>query len=118
MNPRKTLNKIKLRRKKRTRAKIYGTAEKPRFSVFRSNQYAYVQLIDDQKGKTIISASIRELKKKNDDKINQAKEVGKLIAERAAAKGIKKAIFDRGRYKYHGIVKSIAEGAKEGGLQL
>ncbi len=107
MNPRKALNKVRLRRKRRTKAKIYGTAERPRFSIFRSNRYTYVQLIDDEKGKTLVSASTRE-----------SKQLGELIAKKAIEKGIKKVVFDRGRYKYHGRVKSVVEEARKGGLQL
>lgn len=111
MNSRKLLNKIRERRKNRTRANIYGTAEKPRLSVFRSNCYTYAQLIDDKIGKTLISALIKKTK-------GSSEKLGELIAKKAVEKGIKKAIFDRGNYKYHGRIKSIAEEAKKGGLQL
>ena len=102
--------KIRERRKNRTRAKIFGTAERPRFSVFRSNKFSYVQLIDDEKGLTLASASTKE--------VAEEKMLGKLIAERALAKKITKAIFDRGQYKYHGRVKNIAEAAREAGLKI
>lgn len=111
MNKRKVLNKIRQKRKKRARAKIFGTAEKPRLSVFRSNCYTYIQLIDDEDGKTLISALIKKTK-------GSSEKLGKLIAEKAIEKGIKKAVFDRGNYKYHGRIKAVAEEARKGGLQL
>jgi large subunit ribosomal protein L18 len=122
MDKRKSLNIARNRRKKRSRAKIFGTAEKPRLSVFRSNRYTYIQLIDDEQGKTLISASNKELQnsklKAQNSKLIQAGQLGELIAEKAVEKGIKRAVFDRGRYKYHGRIKSIVEGARKGGLQL
>jgi len=121
MKKRKILNQIRLRRKKRVRAKIFGTADQPRLSVFRSNRYTYAQLINDEKGETLVSASTRELTTNNQQpttKQKQAERLGELVAKKAIEKGIKKAIFDRGRYKYHGRVKAIAEGARKGGLQL
>jgi large subunit ribosomal protein L18 len=110
MNKRKTLNQTRLRRKNRARAKIFGTLERPRLSIFRSNRYTYVQLINDEKGETIASASI--------NKQESAEQLGELIAKKAVGKGIKKAVFDRGWYKYHGRIKAVAEGARKGGLQL
>lgn len=107
MNPRKTLNKLRIRRKRRARAKIYGTAAKPRFSVFRSNRCLYAQLIDDSKGITLASASTKG-----------SKNLGELISGKAAQKGIKKAVFDKGRYKYHGRIKAVVEEARKTGLQL
>ncbi len=121
MNFRKILNKTRLRRKNRSRAKIYGTVEKPRLSVFRSNRYTYVQLIDDKIGKTLVSASTQELminNKQQTTKKDLAGKLGELIAKKAAGKGIGKAVFNRGNYKYHGRVKAVAEGARKGGLQL
>ncbi|MBI2591622.1 MAG: 50S ribosomal protein L18 [Candidatus Brennerbacteria bacterium] len=113
------INKIKKLRKNRTRAKIFGTAERPRFSVFRSNKFSYVQLIDDEKGRTIASASTKEIGKSGkQNKGLGAQTLGKTIAERALAKKIKSAVFDRGQYKYHGRVKSIAESAREAGLKI
>lgn len=111
MNNKKQLNQTRLRRQKRTRAKIFGNAERPRFSIFRSNQFTYVQLIDDSIGKTMISASTRETN-------NSEELLGELVAKKALEKNIKSAIFDRGGYKYHGRVKIVAEGARKGGLQL
>ena len=105
------------KRHRRIRAKIIGTAKRPRFSVFRSNKYIYGQLIDDSKGDTLVSFSDRVIKKKKGiTKMQLAKEVGILIAKKALEQKIKKVVFDRGGYKYHGRVKAVAEGAKEGGL--
>ncbi|MEK7194006.1 MAG: 50S ribosomal protein L18 [Patescibacteria group bacterium] len=122
MNPRKTLNKIRQRRKKRARAKIFGTSDMPRLSIFRSNRYDYVQLIDDEKGKTMVSATTKELEnsklKTQNSKLILAGQLGELIGKKAVEKGIKRAVFDRGKYKYHGRVKAIAEGARKSGLQL
>ncbi len=107
----------KERRHRRIRAKISGTAERPRLCVFCSNKHTYAQLIDDEKGKTIISAKDTELKiKGKKGKTAIAFEVGKLIAEKAIKNKINKVVFDRGGYIYHGRVKSLAEGAREGGL--
>lgn len=102
------------RRHKRVRAKISGKKEKPRLCVFRSAKHIYAQIIDDEKGKTMVSASDLELKKVED----KAKEVGKLIAKKAKDLKIEKVIFDRGGYNYHGKVKALAEGAREGGLKF
>jgi len=120
MNRTKVINKKIERRKKRTRSNIFGTAKKPRLSVFRSNRFTYVQLIDDENGKTLVSASTKLFDKKEADlkQLEQAKLVGKLIASKAMEKDIKEAVFDRGSYKYHGKVKSVAEGAREGGLKF
>lgn len=104
------------KRHKRVRAKIKGTAKVPRLCVFRSHKHIYGQLIDDEKGKTILSVSDKEVKAKN--KIETAKEVGKTLAQKAVEKKIKKIVFDRGGYKYHGRVKALAEGAREGGLKF
>jgi large subunit ribosomal protein L18 len=116
----KRLNKIRARRKKRVKANIFGTAEKPRLSIFRSNRYTYFQLINDDSKKTLVSGSTRELidKKQKTTKQNSAEKLGELIAKKAVDKGIKKVVVDRGRYKYHGRVKTVAEGAKKGGLKL
>ncbi|MFA5178347.1 MAG: 50S ribosomal protein L18 [Candidatus Paceibacterota bacterium] len=108
----------RIKRHKSIRAKISGTAEKPRLCVFRSNIHIYAQLIDDLQKKTIISAKDTEIDLKKKDKISIAKEVGSLLAKKAVEKKIKEAVFDRGGYKYHGRVKSLAEGAREGGLKF
>lgn len=115
----KTLKKIvnRQRRQKRIRAKIYGTAERPRLTVFRSLDNHYAQLIDDTKGVTIVSVS--DLKeKKGKGKIDKAHQVGLKLAELAKEKKITSCVFDRNGYKYHGRIKALAEGAREGGLQF
>lgn len=119
MNKAKSLNQTRERRKARVRMKIFGTSEKPRFSIFRSNQSTYVQLIDDLNGKTLASASTKEVKsEKGKNKIGQAELLGELIAKRALEKNIKSAIFNRGGYAYHGRIKAVAEGARKGGLKI
>lgn len=111
-----------LRRQKiryRVREKIKGTAERPRLSIFRSNRYIYVQAIDDVTGRTLASASSREDSVAGEgNKTEQAKKVGKLLAERAVAENIHTVVFDRGGYLYHGRVKALADGAREGGLKF
>ncbi len=113
-------NERRLRRHRRIRKKVFGTPERPRLCVFRSNKHIYAQIIDDTIGHTLVSASTLdpELREKLQKTWNKeaAREVGKLIARRALEKGIKKVVFDRGGYKYHGRVKELAEGAREGGL--
>ena len=112
-------NKARLKRHKRVRSKISGTAERPRLNVFRSNTNIYAQLIDDVNGVTLASASSldKEITGNGGNK-EAAKEVGKLVAQRAADKGITDVVFDRGGYVYHGRVKELAEGAREGGLKF
>lgn len=105
-------------RKRRTRAKIFGTADQPRLSVFRSNRYTYVQLINDRSACTVAAASTKELASKKGKKTELAKSLGELIAEKAKKLGIKTAVFSRGAYQYHGRVKAVAEGAREGGLKI
>lgn len=95
---------------------MFGTKERPRLSVFRSNKHIFLQLIDDVSGKTIVSASDFQSKAGKKTKTDIAREIGKELAESAKKKKIKKAVFDRGGYKYHGRIKAVAEGAKEGGL--
>ena len=109
----------RIRRHTRVRRKISGTAECPRLCVFRSNSNLYVQVIDDTKGMTLAQASTldKEVKTKHSNK-DAAKEVGNLIAKRALEKDIKNVVFDRGGYIYHGVVKELAEAAREGGLQF
>jgi len=107
------------RRRYRVRAKIFGTKERPRLSVFRSNKHIFAQLIDDDKKKTLASASDLKLKSKiKNQKSKIAYEVGKLIAEKAKDLKVEKVIFDRGGYKYHGRVKEVAKGAIDGGLKF
>jgi len=104
----------------RIRKKISGSKDRPRMSVFRSNRQIYVQLVDDVSGNTLITASSKEkeIASQKVSKIEQAKLVGKKIAEKAKEKGISNVVFDRGGYLYHGRVKSLAEAAREGGLTL
>ena len=112
-------NKKRLIRHKRVRAKISGTAERPRLNVFRSLSNIYAQIIDDTTGKTLVSASsVEKGFEGNGGNKEAAKKVGVMIAERAKAKGITEVVFDRGGYVYHGRVKELAEGAREGGLQF
>lgn len=136
-------NLQKIKRKKRSgrhgriRAKIKGTVERPRASVFRSNKHIYLQLINDEKGETLISVSdiellkeekktkkskqkkpIKTVSKSKKSKIEIAKEVGKLFAQKALERKIKQMVFDRGGYKYHGRVKAAAEGIREGGVKI
>ncbi len=110
------------RRQGRVRAKISGTAERPRLNVFRSSRHIFAQLIDDTKGYTVAAASTLDeevrANAKQWDKKAEAKQVGKLLAQRALAKGLKQVVFDRGGYQYHGRVKSLAEGSREGGLEF
>ena len=105
----------------RIRKKVIGTPERPRLNVYRSLNHIYVQVIDDLKGATLVSASSAEGKKgerKTGGNVASAKDVGKEIAERAKAKGIHKVVFDRGGYIYHGRVKALADAAREAGLQF
>lgn len=111
------------RRHLRVRAKVSGTTERPRLSVFRSNVHIYAQVIDDTEGRTLAAAStleaaVREQFPAEHPKIAQATVVGKTIAERAREKGITTVVFDRGGYKYHGRVKAVAEAAREAGLEF
>lgn len=117
----KTSNKQKIRfkHKKRIRAKVFGTAEKPRLVVFRSNSNLYAQLVDDAKAHTLAAASTTEKElSKSVANIEGAKQVGQLIAKRAQAKGVKNVVFDRGGYLYHGKIKALADAAREAGLQF
>jgi large subunit ribosomal protein L18 len=113
-----TKQQRRLRRRRRVRARIVGTPERPRLSVYRSNRGIFAQLVDDAKGHTLaavnwIEPELRELKASE-----RAKRSGELLAERAKAAGIESCVFDRGGYKYHGRVKALAEGAREGGLSF
>jgi len=109
-----TKEERRLRIKRRIRKRVQGTTERPRLSVFRSNSAIHAQIIDDSKGVTLVSAS--SLKGKTANKVEQSKVVGVSIAKLALEKGIKEIVFDRNGYLYHGRVKSLAEGAREGGL--
>lgn len=114
--------KARLRRHRRVRAKLFGTPERPRLSVFRSLSNIYAQVIDDEQGHTLVSASTLDQEARSAaegiKKTEAAKVVGKLIAERALEAGITEVIFDRGGYKYHGRVKALADGAREAGLKF
>jgi large subunit ribosomal protein L18 len=103
-------------RKLRTRRKVYGTAERPRLSVFRSSKHIYAQVVDDGAAKTLASASTVELKKTG--KVDTARDVGRKVAEKAKAAKVQAVVFDRGALPYHGQVKALAEGAREGGLKF
>lgn len=105
-------------RKRRVRAKISGTAERPRLSVFRSLKNISVQAIDDEAGKTLAHADLRELGKKAENTVSGAAAVGKLAAERLVALGVSQAVFDRSGYKYHGKVKAVAEALRENGISI
>jgi len=105
----------RIKRHKKIRARI--GSEKPRLCVFRSNQYIYAQIIDDNSGKTLLSLNDSKSKEK-ENKVNSSKKIGKMIAEKAIEKKITEVVFDRGGYKYHGRVKALAEGAREGGLKF
>ncbi len=134
MNKVKLENNKRIRRHRRVRAKIKGTESKPRLSVFRSHKHIYVQLIDDEKGRTILSSSdfnlsqgekgeikdkkLGKMKVKEFNKVSSAYITGKSVAKKALSMGIKKVVFDKGSYKYHGRVEAIAEGARDGGLNF
>ena len=108
----------RLKRRRRVRAKVVGTAERPRISVFRSNRGIFAQLIDDSAGRTIAAVSWTEEPLRTLARAEQSSEAGKLLAERAKAAGIERAVFDRGGYQYHGRVRAFAEGVREGGLAV
>jgi large subunit ribosomal protein L18 len=108
----------RLKRRRRVRAKVHGTAERPRISVFRSNRGITAQLIDDVAGRTLAAAHWTEADLRTLSPMDQARQVGATLAERARAAGVEAAVFDRGGYQYHGRVKALAEGAREGGLRF
>jgi large subunit ribosomal protein L18 len=113
-----TTREARLRRHRRVRKHVGGTAERPRLAVFRSNKGISAQLIDDLEGRTLAAASWQQLSGFEGTKTEQAAEVGKRLAEAAKAAGIEAAVFDRGGYLYHGRVKALADGAREGGLRF
>jgi large subunit ribosomal protein L18 len=115
-----TTSRDALRRKRheRLRLRISGSAERPRLSVFRSAKYIYAQVIDDTTGRTLAAASSREPGVEGEKPVDVARAVGRAIAERAKAAGVSAVVLDRGGYQYHGRVRSLAEGAREGGLNL
>ena len=114
----KTREQARLRRRRRVRAKIRGSAERPRLSVFRSNRGIQAQLIDDVNGHTVAAVNWLEGDLKSLGRMDQAKRAGELLAERAKAAGVESCVFDRGGYRYHGKVRALAEGAREGGLRF
>ncbi|GAB6060937.1 50S ribosomal protein L18 [Desulfonatronum parangueonense] len=116
-----TKSQARMRRRQRIRKKISGTAQRPRLVVFRSNAYIYAQLIDDEKGHTLVSASSFAMAKENGSTAfnrDVATQVGKDLAEKAKSKEILQVVFDRSGYIYHGKIKALADGAREGGLQF
>ena len=114
----KTKPQSRLKRRRRVRAKISGTATRPRISVFRSNRGIAAQLVDDIAGPTLAAVAWTEAPLRDKTPMEQANAAGKLLAERAQAAGISSAVFDRGGYQYHGRVKAFAEGVREGGLTV
>ncbi len=119
---RRTKDQARKRRHRRIRKKIYGTPERPRLSVYGSLNHIYAQIIDDMKGVTLVSASTMDKELKGEIKhggnVEAAKKVGALVAKRAVEKGIKKVVFDRGGFRYHGRIKALADAAREGGLEF
>jgi large subunit ribosomal protein L18 len=111
-----TKRQARLRRRRRVRARVTGTAERPRLSVYRSNRGVFAQLIDDGKGHTMAAVNWIEPDLRKLTAAEQAKRAGELLAERAKAAGVETCVFDRGGYQYHGRVQALAEGAREGGL--
>jgi large subunit ribosomal protein L18 len=119
--PKVSSNEVRMRIHERIRKRLSGAAERPRLAVFRSNKHIYAQIIDDAKGTTLTAASTLDVDAKDvkqGGNIAAAKAVGKLVAERAKAKGIESVLFDRGGYLYHGRVKALAEAAREAGLKF
>jgi len=108
----------RLRRRRRVRAKVRGSAERPRLAVFRSNRGIGAQLIDDDRGHTLAAVTWTEGALRKLKPMEQAKRAGELLAERAKAAGLERCVFDRGGYRYHGKVKALADGAREGGLRF
>ena len=111
-------NEIRKRIHTRIREKVAGTGERPRLNVYRSLNHIYAQVIDDHKGETLVAASTLSLKLKTGGNVAAAKEIGKAVAEQAVAKGVKKVVFDRGGYLYHGRIKALADAAREAGLEF
>jgi large subunit ribosomal protein L18 len=108
----------RLKRRRRVRAKVHGTAERPRVSVFRSNRGIAAQLVDDDTGRTIAAVQWTEAELRSLPKAEQSTKAGELLAQRAKAAGIERAVFDRGGYQYHGHVKAFADGVREGGIAV
>ena len=114
--------KARIKRKKRIRKRVFGTTDRPRLSVFRSKRHIYAQLIDDSSGHTMAAASsVEKIVKdnpENENNISAATRIGQLIAERAIEKGVKKIVFDRNGFLYHGRIKAVSDGAREAGLEF
>ncbi len=110
--------KNRIRRHKKIRKKISGSETKPRLVVFRSNKYLYAQIINDQAAKTIVAANDKNIKEKVNGKISKAKSLGLELAKKATEKKVKEIVFDRAGYKYHGRVKALADGLREGGIEF
>jgi large subunit ribosomal protein L18 len=113
-----TMQARRLKRRRRVRAKVAGTASRPRLAVFRSNRGVFVQLIDDEAGRTLAAAQWTEPGVRDLPRADQAKRIGELIAERAKAVGVERVVFDRGGYQYHGRVQAVADGARAAGLAI
>ena len=113
-----TKRQQRLRRRRRVRARIVGSAERPRLSVYRSNRGVFAQLVDDSQGRTLAAVNWTEPELRKLTASDQAKRAGELLAERAKSAGVETCVFDRGGYKFHGRVKALAEGAREGGLKF
>lgn len=113
-----TKQQQRLRRRRRIRAKIRGSAERPRLSVYRSNRGIFAQLIDDDAGNTLAAVNWTESELRGLDPMEQAKRAGELLAKRASEAGVSSCVFDRSGYRYHGRVRALAEGAREGGLKV
>ena len=113
-----TTRQARERRHRRIRGKVHGTAERPRLVVYRSNKGIFAQLVDDESGRTLAGASWLGLKAFSGNKVDQAREVGKALAAAAEKTGIETVVFDRGGYLYHGRVKALADGAREGGIKF
>jgi large subunit ribosomal protein L18 len=118
MSAKQSDNFMRERRALRVRSKVRGTVDRPRLSVFRSNRAIWAQIIDDSKGRTLASAASVHVTEKGLSKKDQAAKVGELLAKRAKAAGIERVVFDRGSYLYHGRVKALADGARQGGLDF
>lgn len=117
--PKSDKNEVRLRVHKRIRRRVAGTAERPRLAVYRSIAHIYAQVIDDRTGHTIVAASSNDKNASvNGGNVAGAKEIGKLVAERAKEKGVTKVVFDRGGYLYHGRIKALADAAREAGLEF
>ncbi len=111
-------NEIRKRIHARIRERLSGTAERPRLNVYRSLNHIYAQVVDDQKGETLAAASSLQLKLKTGGNVATAREIGKAVAEKAVARGIRQVVFDRGGYLYHGRIKALADAAREAGLEF